>query len=378
MRVAVLHDYLNQYGGAERVLEAILEFFPDADVYTLLYHRGKTLGRFEHYRIKTSVLDIPPVQKHHRLFIPLMPLAAELLKLERNYDLIVSSSAGYAKGFGGGGNAFHICYCHAPLRYAWESEYLKGLPFAPTALAHRVGKFIARRLREWDKRAAGKVNVFIANSSFIREKIRAYYGRDAEVIHPPVDTGIFHPALPAEASAKEGDYYLMVGRLLYYKLFGLGIEACKRLNVPLKIVGSGPEERALRRQANGARNITFVKGASDDELRVLYSGAKAFLFPQTEDFGLVAAEALSCGAPVIAYGEGGSRDIVEEGKTGLFFPYQTVESLMGAMRRSENIRFDRNHIALRAERFSKEEFKRKFGDILKETGFETCTFRRET
>ncbi len=367
MNVAVLHDYLNQYGGAERVLEAILELFPGADVYTLLYHEGKTLGRFSGRAVRTSILDVPLVRARHRLFIPLMPLASRLLTVADGYDLIVSSSAGYAKGFGGAGRGFHVSYCHSPLRYAWETEYLKNLPFAPAPLSRGAGRFIAARLRAWDRRAADNVNVFVANSRFIRDKVRAYYEREADVVHPPVDLGTFYPA---PASGEDG-YYLMVGRLLYYKLFGLGIEACRELNVPLKIVGSGPESRALRRQASGAPNITFVEGADDDALRVLLSGAKALIFPQTEDFGLVAAEALACGTPVIAYGEGGSRDIVEDGKTGLFFPYQTAESLAEALRKCEQARFDRKYVARSAERFSKEEFKRKFRDILKKSGFDT-------
>ena len=370
MKVAIFHDYLNQYGGAERVLEEILAMFPEADLYTLLYDKERTLGKFEGRVTGTSFLDTDAVRRRHRAFIPLMPLAARQMNVKHDYDLVVSSSAGYAKGFGaprlatsrGEASPFHVSYCHSPLRYAWEVDYLKNLPSAPHALTRTVGSAVARRLRAWDRRAADGVNVFMANSHFIADKIRSYYERGADVVHPPVD-----PAFYPERTA-EGNYILMAGRLLYYKLFGLGIAACRKLGVPLKIVGRGPEESSLRRTAAGAP-VEFLGKVTDDELRSLYSNAKALVFPQIEDFGLVAAEAQSCGTPVVAYREGGAADIVTDGTTGVLFSYQNAEALGDAVRTALNTRFDRRRIADAAKRFSKEKFKKKFMDVLKRSGF---------
>ena len=350
MKVAVLHDYLNQFGGAERVLKAIFELFPDADLYTLLYDKDKVRGEFEGRIKRTSFLDNAVVRRRHRAFIPLMPLAARALRLDDTYDLIISSSAGYAKGFGRSNSAFHVCYCHSPLRYAWEIEYLKNLPFSPWQMHQLIGYPIAHALRRWDKRAADNVDLFIANSQFIADKIRTYYGRDAEVVYPPVDTNVFYP----EPSENQGEYYMMAGRLLYYKLFDVGINAFNRLQMPLKIVGSGPEYRKLRAMAGP--NIEFIRDVSDETLRRLYSDARAFIFPQIEDFGLVAAEAQACGTPVIAYNDGGAREIVENGKTGVLIDAQTPDAVIEAVRALENTSYDRSYITQRAQKFSRDNF----------------------
>lgn len=364
MRVAILHDYLNQYGGAERVLEVFLELFPAADLYTLMYD-GERIGyRFQGNLKKTSVLDFNFARRKHRMFIPLMPLAAKTVRSEGVYDLVISSTAGYAKGFPVEGK-YHISYCHSPLRYAWELDYLKDLPFSPASFVK--GSFrrpAAEVFQRWDKRAANQVNVFVANSSYIREKVRAYYGRDAHVIHPPVETGTFR-RLPTDET---GDYYLMAGRLLYYKRFDIGIRAFNELKLPLKIMGTGPEEKKLRAIAN-PRYVEFVPPVSDAELRKLYAGAKAFIFPQIEDFGIVAAEAQACGTPVIAYSRGGSCEIVRAGETGIFFKEQTKDALVGAVRECESKRFDRKKIARDGERFSKEAFKEAFMSLVKNSGF---------
>jgi len=209
MKVAVLHDYLNQFGGAERVLLVILKIFPEADIYTLLYDKEKTFGFFEGRKIYTSILDIGTVKKHHRMFIPLLPLISELFRGREKYDLVISSTAGYAKGFSVEGK-YHISYCHSPLRYAWEIDYLKNLPFSPRVMSRDILYPIARRLKEWDKKASEKVNLFIANSRFIAGKISAYYKRDSEVIYPSVNPVFFREKVKPE------EFYLMVGRLIYY------------------------------------------------------------------------------------------------------------------------------------------------------------------
>lgn len=362
VRVAILHDYLNQFGGAERVLKALLEIFPRADIYTLLYDKKRTRGMFRKHKIYTSFLDKPFIRKRHRFFIPLMPFAARMFRKRGTYDLAISSSAGYAKGFSIR-TQFHVCYCHSPLRYAWEIEYLKDIPFSPRSFSRAIADPIARRLRKWDKKVSESVNVYIANSRHIGEKIRSYYGRDAAVVYPPVDRSVFYP----DAAPEKGDYYLMVGRLLYYKRFDLGILAFNRLRRHLKIIGRGPEEKQARKIAD-PKYIEFIPYVKDSELRRLYSTARALIFPQVEDFGLVAAEAQACGLPVIAYGRGGAKEIVTHRETGLLFHEQTPEAIMNTVRDFELMRFDRKKIADSAKRFSKENFKKNFLSSLAEAG----------
>ena len=363
MRVAILHDYLNQFGGAERVLIALLEIFPKADIYTLLYDKKKARGFFEENIKKTSILDNPLVRRRHRAFIPLMPLATRFLRSSEKYDLIISSTAGYAKGVSVQA-PYHISYCHSPLRYAWEIDYLKNLPFSPWPLTKGILRPIARWLRSWDKRAAQKVDFFIANSQFIAGKVRSCYGREASVIYPPVDMEVFYP----ESTTPKKEYFLMAGRLLYYKRFDLGIKAFNSLKKPLKIIGAGPEMNKLRKLAD-PRYIEFASFLSDVQLRQVYSNAKALVFPQIEDFGLVAAEAQACGLPVIAYDEGGGREIVEHGRTGLLFGEQSVQVLMDAVQDFERMSFDSSYINQRAERFSKKKFKENMRRIVSENGF---------
>ncbi|MFA6407324.1 MAG: glycosyltransferase [Candidatus Paceibacterota bacterium] len=363
MRVAILHDYLNQFGGAERVLEVLLEIFPKADLYTLLYDSKKTFGRFDRNIAKTSILDNSLVRKKHRAFIPLMPFASEHLTSKDQYDLIISSTAGYAKGFNIKGR-YHISYCHSPLRYAWEVDYLKNLPFAPWPLKEMIINPIAQWMRQWDIDAAKRVNLFIANSHYIAQKVHSYYGREAFVVFPPVESRTFYP----DPLVAQGDYYLMAGRLLYYKGFDIGIKAFNRLKKPLKIVGAGPEAEKLKALVK-TPYIEFCSNISDEELRKLYSGAKAFIFPQIEDFGLVAAEAQACGTPVLAYRIGGGGEIVIHKKTGLLFDEQTPEAIEAAVRECEAMQFNRNEIAREAKRFSREQFITKISTIVRAAGF---------
>ncbi|MDO8557352.1 MAG: glycosyltransferase [Candidatus Jorgensenbacteria bacterium] len=364
MRVAILHDYLNQYGGAERVLEVLLEIFPSADIYTLLYDKARTFGKFENNIKKVSFLNIPFVRRKHRMFIPFMPLASRFLKSKEKYDLVISSTAGYGKGFRVE-SPYHVCYCLSPLRYAWEIDYLKDLPFSPWPLKEMVIRPIAKWLRAWDVKSSSRVNVFFADSSYIGEKVRAYYKRNAEVIYPPVDVKTFYPERNVINSE---EYYMMAGRLLYYKRFDLGILACNKLRKKLKIIGMGPEFEKLKQIAD-PNYVSFIKHPEDEELRRLYSNAKAFIFPQIEDFGLVAAEAQACGVPVIAYNVGGGPEIVEMRRTGLLFDKQTTDAVIRAIHESDGIKWDRTYIAHHAQRFSKENFKKNFIKKLGKCGF---------
>lgn len=366
MRIAILHDYLNQYGGAERVLEVLLEMFPQADLYTLLYDEEKTRGAFAGKITKTSFVDTPFIRNRHRMFLPLMPFGADFLTSEKPYDLVFSSSAGYGKGINVKGK-YHICYCLSPLRYAWEIDYMKNLPFAPHVLKEWIARPIAKWLRAWDKRASARVNLFAADSKYIADKVRNYYGRDAVVIYPPVDTEFFYPD---ELPNHKNEYYLMTGRLLYFKGFDIGIEAFNRLKRPLKIVGRGPELEKLKRLATSPY-IEFIDRASDEELRILYSNAKAFIFPQIEDFGLVAAEAQACGTPVIAYSVGGGGEIVIDKKTGLLFHEQSADGLIKAVKEFETMKFDRAAIRRSADRFSEKNFKLHVRALIEQAGYST-------
>lgn len=369
MKVALVHDYLNQYGGAERVLETLIEIFPEAPIYTLFYDKKRTLGRFEPKTIKTSFLDFPLVRNRHRLFIPALPLAAQSINIGDDYDLIISDTAGYAKGirYGRKNKLVHISYIHTPLRYAWETENYIEMKFN-NKLVRKVINFwvkpVAASLRKWDYQTAQKPDILIANSNFIANKIKKYYGREAQTMYPPVDTEKFFYELPNNQSQS---YYLAVGRLMHYKRFDLIVRAFSQLKFPLKIVGTGPEFKnliALSRRLK-SENIEFVNFSGDNELRQFYNNAKALIFPQVEDFGLVAAEAQICGLPVIAYNAGGATEIVQNGKTGILFEHQTIESLISAIKQSEDKNWNRQFISNFAQKFSKDEFRKRFMDIIK-------------
>lgn len=366
MKVALVHDYLNQYGGAERVLECLMEMFPEAPVYTLLHDVEKTGGRFESRVVKTSFLDFKFARRNHRWFIPLMPLAARSLNLGNKYDLIISDTAGFAKGIRYNRQTTkHISYIHTPLRYAWEQdEYLRPVL---SSFKLKIARPILNYLKHWDARYGKRPDVLLANSKFIGKKVKEYYGRPAKVVFPPVDTDVFHYDEAGYQTKNKHPYYLAIGRVLHYKRFDLVVEAFKQLGLPLKIVGSGPELKNIesRIKNNESRNIELLPFVeNDDELRKLYAGAKALIFPQVEDFGLVAAEAQACGTPVIAYNDGGAMEIIENGKTGILFPQQSVESLVGAVELFQKKRFSRKAIAASAQRFSKDNFRREIVSLI--------------
>lgn len=358
MRIALVHDYLNQYGGAERVLEHLIEFFPGAPIYTTLYDEAATANRFSAATVRTSFLDFPLARRHHRWFIPLLPRAVRHLNLEDDYDLIISAGAGYAKGVSYGTSTRHIYYCYSPLRYAWEEDYLRTVQFPVfdfPVLRYPLQPVLAY-LRRWDYQTAQRPERILAVSGYVAEKIKRYYGRDAAVLYPPVDTRkFFYEPRPHH---QDGGYYLVAGRLIEYKNISLVIEAFNRLERPLKIVGGGRDFSRLARFIRSPR-IELISFVPDDEtLRRLYAGARGFVFAGVEDFGLVMAEAQACGTPVVALAAGGAREIVEEGKTGVFFPRPTIEDLTAGLRRFEEMSFDRAYISQSMRRFSPEQFGR--------------------
>lgn len=360
MKVALVHDYLNQLGGGERVLEALMELYPDAPLYTLLYDEEKTHGKFANRKIYSSFLDTKVIRNHHRLFIPCMPLAAKSMNLGSRYDLIISDTAGFAKGISYNKKTTkHFSYIHTPLRYAWETNSYFNASFDGSRLfKNRLFRNFFRPafsfVKQFDYKTAQAPNRLVANSHYIKAKIKKYFNRDADVIYPPVDTETFFYT----PDQKPENYFLAVGRFLHYKRFDLIIQACIETGVHLKIVGAGREEEMLKKLATGKRNIEFLPfQKKDSDLQKLYAGAAALLFANEEDFGLVMAEAQACGTPVIALNRGGAREIVVDKKTGILYHDQTVEALVRAIKMAEATRFDRAAISKNAERFSKNQFK---------------------
>lgn len=352
MRVALVHDYLNQWGGAERVLEVLAQIFPEADIYTLFHDPASTQGKFAGRVAKTSFLDYPIVHKNHRWFIPLMPLAAEFLRIPDKYDLIISATAGFSKGMRLPKGVKHLSYCHTPLRYAWEPDYVKSKLKIKNSKVLRFGlAAVLSYLRSWDLEASRKPHMTIANSEFIAQKIQKYYGLEVPVLYPPIDTKFWN----YDPQIRRGDYFLAVGRLMHYKKFDLIVDAFNKLKLPLKIAGSGPEEKFLM-SLTAKFPVEFIANPTDIELRDLYRGARALIFPQVEDFGMVAAEAAACGTPVVAFASGGALEIVEDGKTGILFSEQTSEALIAAVEKADQKRWIRKNIAVSAAKFSRKNF----------------------
>lgn len=349
MRVALVHEYFCNLGGADTVARVLHEIFPDAPVYTLqVYERNRRHDWLRGMELRTSFIQrLPFAGRTHQIFLPLMPYAIEQFDFS-GYDLILSSSSFIAKGIIPPPNVFHLSYTHTRQRVAWdlESEYVNAIPHPLKIFARAY----MRRLRQWDVAAAQRVDQFIANSNFVAHRLKQLYRRDASVIPPPVDTETFTPL-----AVSRGEYYLAVGRLVKYKRFDVAIEACKKLGCQLRIIGDGPERAALGKMSDA--HIQFLGVQPHAVIREQLAGARALLFPALEDFGIVVVEAQAMGCPVIAYGAGGVLDTVCDGETGILFHAQTAESLSDAMQRAENFKFDANHLRANALRFSAANFK---------------------
>lgn len=364
MRVALVHDYLVQYGGAERVLEALAELFPRAPIYTLIYDKEGMGGAFADRTVHTSFLqNLPLARKNHRLFPPLMPFATENLDLS-NFDLVISSSTSYAKGVITGSQTTHISYCHTPMRYAWENchRYLEQFRYSPFTKA--VIPYALTYLRMWDKNSADRPDYYIANSRCVARRIRKYYAREARVIHPPVD--VASPAQTTTEPPASDPYYLMLGRFLPYKHYDIVIEAFKHRDEHLKIIGAGPDEAHLKHLAAGAHNIEFLGSQSDERVRAYLQHALGFIFPSEDDFGIVPVEAMAAGTPVLAYRGGGALETVEEGTTGLFFDQQTPESVNRTLDTFVQTTFASEEIKRHAQRFTKDLFYQRMTGLISE------------
>jgi len=347
MKIALVHDYLMQDGGAEKVLAAMQEMWPEAPTFTLFFDPER-LPQFKDKDIRTSFLQRAPMGKRrYQWYLALMPTATESLDLSE-FDVVISSTSAFAKGVVTGDHAVHICYCHTPTRYLWSDthSYLQELR-VPRVIKAMLPPVLSW-LRVWDRHAADRVDHFIANSQTVRARIKKYYGRESDVIHPPVDTHKF------KTSTEPKSYFLTGGRLVAYKRFDLVVEAANRTGLPVKIFGSGPIEKELRERAKP--NVEFFGRVSEKKLAELYAGAKAFIHPQEEDFGITPVESMAAGVPVIAFKRGGAVESVREGVSGTFFEEQSWEELADTMIRFDEKRFDPEAIKAHAETFSRKRF----------------------
>lgn len=350
MKIALVHDYLSQDGGAERVLKALHEIWPEAPIF-VLFHDKKKINYFDNEKIKESYLaKMPLVTKAFQWYLPFMPSATECHDL-RDFDVVLSSTSAFAKGVITPPGTLHISYCHTPPRYLWADslEYIADLKRAPM-----IKSFLPRlmhRLRLWDRLSSDRVDHFIANSKTVERRIRKYYRRESNVINPPVETEKFF------ISKDISDYYIAGGRLVPYKRFDILVSAFNRLRWPLKIFGDGPEINRLKKIAKP--NIEFLGQIAEEEKNKLLSRARAFINPQIEDFGITTIEAMSSGRPIIAYGDGGAAETVKENETGVFFKRQNWESLYTALLNFNYENWDSDSIREHAGQFDSKIFKTK-------------------
>lgn len=356
MKLALVHDWLNQVGGAERVLEHFHALFPTAPVYTSMYWRAGMPSPYREWDIRATWLDrLPGVYRQHQTYFPLYALAFARLDLSQGYDLILSNKSGFCHGARTGSTP-QLCYCLAPTRYVWEYETYAAREHLPAALKVALKPVIAA-LRRWDHRVAQQPTLhFVAISAAIQTRIRRYYGRESQVIYPPVDVERYRPV------AQHDDAYLIVSRLVPYKRIDLAVKAFNRLRLPLLISGSGRDRAALESLAGPT--VKFLGRVPDAELPGLLARCKAFIFPGREDFGITPVEAQAAGRPVIAYGAGGALETVIEGTTGTFFHEATPESLAQAVLSFDADAVDPLACRANAERFSVARFRREILDAV--------------
>lgn len=348
MNIALVHDWLSEYAGADKVLFELKQIYPQADIYTSIYDAEK-VPQFAKYKVYTTYLQKFPLAKKLRsIMVPLMPLAFEQLDLSK-YDLVISNSTSAAKGVITRPDTCHISYCHTPTRYLWIPE------MDQRASSSWLRRHVNKTLKVWDLAAVARVDAFIANSENIRSRIKKYYQRESEVVAPPVNTSFYNPK---KEDVKKKDFYLFVGRLIPYKKADIVVEAFNKLGLELRIVGTGPEEKALKSIAKD--NIKFLGRASDEVLFDNLKSAKAVIFPSEEDWGIVPVEAMACGTPVIAYGAGGATETVVAGKTGEFFSTQTPEALTNVIKNFDPKKYKFEDLRAQAEKFSIETFRKDF------------------
>jgi glycosyltransferase involved in cell wall biosynthesis len=352
MKVAIVHYWLVGMRGGEKVLETLCEIYPQADIYTHVVKPETLSETLRRHKITTTFIQsLPRADRWYQRYLPLMPLALEQLDL-RGYDLVISSESGPAKGIIVGPDTTHICYCHTPMRYVWEMyhDYRQQ--------AGRLTRFLmpplVHYLRQWDLASAARVDHFVANSQFVARRIAKHYRRQAEVIHPPVDTALFSPRADVD------DYYLMVGQLVDYKRADLAVQAFNRLGKPLIVIGEGEQLERLRSLA--APNVRLLGRQPFEVIREHYARCRALIFPGVEDFGIVPLEAMASGRPVLAFGKGGALETVVDGVTGLLFHEQSETAIVEAVTAFEQApeHFVPERLVRHAASFDKVRFKQQW------------------
>lgn len=358
MKIAIVHDYLNQAGGAERVVGTLHTMFPEAPIFTTILDRASLWEVLRDADIRTSWMQkLPLLKRHFKAYLLFYPGAIERFDL-REYDLVISSSSAFGKAAITRKDAVHVCYCHTPMRFVWDYErYMEREQYGSPVRAVLVP--VLRRFRTWDVKTAVRPDQYVANSTVVADRIKRFYGRDSIIVPPPVAVQRFTPVEHAE------DFYLIVSRLNPYKRVDLVVKAFNDLGRPLVIIGDGPDRAVLQRMAKP--NITFLGRLPDPEVARYYARCRALLFPGDEDFGIVPLEANAAGRPVIAYKAGGALDTVVDGETGIFFCELTPESLTEAVLRAEVTTWDSPAIRRHAEDFAEPHFRERFMHVVEAT-----------
>jgi glycosyltransferase involved in cell wall biosynthesis len=348
MKVAIIHYWLVGMRGGEKVIEALCEMYPQADIFTHVYAPEMVSDRIRQHRIvPTFINSLPRAARMYKTYLPLMPLALEQLDL-RGYDLVISSESGPSKGIIPPPEALHVCYCHTPMRYIWNMyhDYRDGAGRITRLLMPPLSHY----LRLWDVSSAARVDSFVANSATVARRIQRYYAAESVVIHPPVDTNGFSIAAPAEL----GDYYLMAGELVSYKRPDLAVRAFNEMKLKLVVIGGGEMLEEIRRLAGPT--VTVMGSQPFEVLKQHYARCRALIFPGEEDFGMVPVEAMASGRPVVAFGRGGATETVADGVTGVFFAEQTVEAIVSSVKRLAALDLDPAKIAAHASQFGRDPF----------------------
>jgi glycosyltransferase involved in cell wall biosynthesis len=359
VQIAVVHDYFTQRGGAEKVAEELVRMIPSASLHATVALEKLMPPGLAGRPVETSWMQkMPLIEKHYRLYFLLYPLAVRSLDLSP-YDLVISSSSGYAKGVRTRRDAIHVCYCHTPMRWVWNFDGYSARETMGAAQRMILPPLIDA-LRKWDHNASRFPDHFVANSKTVADRIERTYGRAAEVIHPPIDVNRFH------ASDEQEDYYLILARLVSYKRLDLAVEACTLLGRKLMVIGDGPDRARL--MAKAGPTVKFLNRLSDVEVEQYASRCRALIFPGEEDFGMAPLEIAAAGRPTIAYRAGGAVETIIDGETGVFFDTQTVESLADAIVRFEGVEWSSQHLRRHAEGFSVEVFQARFREFLARVG----------
>lgn len=365
-RVALVHDWLTGMRGGEKVLEAIAELYPGATIHTLLHVRGSVSAALEAHPARQSFVQwLPGAAQRYRHYLPLFPIAIEQFDFD-GYDLVISTSHCAAKAVVVPGRARHICYCHSPMRYAWDQfDSYFGPPQVGAGLS-RLLRPVMAGLARWDASTAGRVDRYVANSHYVAGRIGRYYNRGSTVVYPPVDTAFYRP----EPARSPEPFFLVVSALVPYKRLDVAIRACAEAGTALTIVGKGPEEARLRRlAATLAADVTFAGWLPDDDIRDLYQRCRATLMPGVEDFGMVPVEAQACGRPVVALAQGGAVESVVDGKTGVLVQDPSVAAFAAALRDVSALSFDGAAIRRHAETFGKARFQQQFQAVVDSPAF---------